>query len=104
METDIARYPTRKMTVHYDDFPNRSNLLHVKTMNTNDRSSTEIQLLPDEARTMVDELTKFLALAAQNDPIRYGGYALTTGVDDDAPPVPQFDGVVKRALVKRALV
>lgn len=88
METDIAKYPTRQMTVRYGNFPNRSNLLHVKTMNTNDRSSTEIQLLPDEARTMVDELTRFLALAAQNDPIRYGGYA---------PSVPQFDGVVKRA-------
>ena len=64
MKTDIARYPSRKMTVHYGDALNRSNLFHVVTTNMNDQSSTEIQLLPDEAKVLVDELTKFLVLAA----------------------------------------
>lgn len=69
---DISRYPSRRMTVVYGDGKDRSNLFRIVTTNTNDQSSLDVELLPDEAKRLADELVKFLVLAALNDPDRYG--------------------------------
>lgn len=65
----ITTYVGTEMTIEYDMHPRVA--CHLKTLGY---ETSDIELLPDEARALIDELEKFLVLAAQHDPVEFRKY------------------------------
>lgn len=65
----ITTYVGTEMTIEYDMSPRVA--CHIKTSGYD---TSDVELLPDEAIALINQLERFLVLAAQHDPLEFREY------------------------------
>lgn len=65
----ITTYVGTEMSIEYDMIPRVA--CHIKTSGDD---TSDVELLPDEARALIEQLERFLVLAAQRDPLEFRKY------------------------------